>query len=86
MSFVKQFDPTKKEHVEWLQKVDISMTKASNQKYGGVDFMKIVNDNPFGIKMTNPMEWAESHFQLCMKFTQAVFRGVAHIPTQRATD
>ena len=86
MSFVKQFDPTKKEHVEWLQKVDIAMTKASNQKYGGVDFMKIVNDNPFGIKMTNPMEWAESHFQLCMKFTQAVFRGVAHIPTQRATD
>jgi len=87
MSFVKHFDPTKKEHVEWLQKVDIAMSKASNQeKYGGVDFMKIVNDNPFGIKVTNPMEWAESHFQLCMKFTQAVFRGVAHIPTQRATD
>ena len=87
MSFVKQFDPTKKEHVEWLQKIDISMSKASNQeKYGSVDFMKIVNDNPFGIKMTNPMEWAESHFQLCMKFTQAVFRGVAFIPTQGATD
>tara|TARA_B100000405_G_scaffold85032_1_gene58884 strand:- start:217 stop:480 length:264 start_codon:yes stop_codon:yes gene_type:complete len=87
MSFVKQFDPTKKEHVEWLQKIDVSMSKATNQeKYGSVDFMKIVNDNPFGIKMTNPMEWAESHFQLCMKFTQAVFRGVAHIPTQRATD
>ena len=30
MSFVKQFDPIR-EHVEWLQKVDISMTKASNQ-------------------------------------------------------
>ena len=87
MSFVKQFDPTKNEHVEWLQKVDVSMSKASNQeKYGSVDFMKIVNDNPFGIKMSNPMEWAESHFQLCMKFTQAVLRGVAFIPTQGATD
>ena len=87
MSFVKQFDPTKKEHVEWLQEIDISMSKASNQeKYGSVDFMKIVNDNPFGIKMKNPMEWAESHFQLCMKFTQAVLRGVAFIPTQGATD
>ena len=87
MSFVKQFDPTKKEHVEWLQEIDVSMSKASNQeKYGSVDFMKIVNNNPFGIKMTNPMEWAESHFQLCMKFTQAVVRGVAFIPTQGATD
>ena len=87
MSFVKQFDPKKKEHVEWLQEIDVSMSKASNQeKYGSVDFMKIVNDNPFGIKMSNPMEWAESHFQLCMKFTQAVLRGVAFIPTQGATD
>ena len=87
MSFVKKFDPTKKEHVEWLQEIDVSMSKASNQeKYGSVDFMKIVNNNPFCIKMTNPMEWAESHFQLCMKFTQAVLRGVAFIPTQGATD
>ena len=87
MSFVKKFDPTKKEDVEWLQKIDVSMSKATNQeKYGSVDFMKSVNDNPYGIKMTNPMEWAESHFQLCMKFTQAVFRGVAYIPTQRTTD
>ena len=45
MSFVKQFDPTKKEHVEWLQEIDVSMSKASNQeKYGSVDFMKIVNN------------------------------------------
>ena len=63
MSFVKQFDPTNKEHVEWLQKIDVSMSKATQQeKYGSVDFMKIVNDNPFGIKMTNPMEWARYKF------------------------
>jgi len=82
MTFVKQFDPKNEEHVLWLQKIDESMSKASNQeKYGNEDFMKVVNDNPFGIKMTNPMQWAESHFQLCMKYSQAVLRGVAYIPT-----
>ena len=83
MSFVKEFDPKNEEHVLWLQRIDESMAKASDQeKYGGEDFMKVVNENPFGIKMTNPMQWAESHFQLCMKYSQAVLRGVAYIPTQ----
>jgi len=87
MSFVKHFDPKNEEHVLWLQRIDNSMRKANNQeKYGSEDFMKVVNDNPFGIKMTNPMEWAESHFQLCMKYSQAVLRGVAYIPAQGSTD
>jgi hypothetical protein len=87
MSFVKQFDPVNKEHVLWLQRIDNSMRKANNQeKYGSEDFMKVVNDNPFGIKMTKPMEWAESHFQLCMKYSQAVLRGVAYIPAQGSAD
>ena len=87
MSFVKKFEPKNEEHVLWLKKVDESMSRASNQeKYGSEDFMKVVNGNPFGIKMTNPMQWAESHFQLCMKYSQAVFRGVAYIPTQGSSD
>ncbi len=87
MSFVKAFDPTKKEHVLWLKDIDISMSKASNpEKYGVVDFMSNVNNNPFGIKMKNPMEWAQSHFQLCMKYSQAVLRGVAFIPTKGSAD
>ena len=87
MTFVKEFDPKNEEHVLWLQRIDNSMRKANNQeKYGSEDFMKVVNDNPFGIKMSNPMQWAESHFQLCMKYSQAVFRGVAYIPTQRSSD
>ena len=87
MSFVKKFDPTREEDVLWLQKIDEAMTRASDQeKYGSIDFMKIVNENPYGITMKNPMEWAESHFQLCMKFTQAVLRGVAYIPTKRSTN
>ena len=57
MSFVKQFDPTRESDVLWLQKIDEAMRKASDQeKYGSIDFMKIVNDNPYGITMTNPME------------------------------
>jgi hypothetical protein len=87
MTFVKEFDPKNEKHVLWLQRIDESMAKASDQeKYGGEDFMKVVNENPFGIKMTNPMQWAESHFQLCMKYSQAIFRGVAYIPTQGSTD
>ena len=87
MTFVKEFDPKNEEHVLWLQRIDESMAKASDQeKYGGEDFMKVVNENPFGIKMTNPMQWAESHFQLCMKYSQAVLRGVAYIPTQGTSD
>tara|TARA_B100000427_G_C15497062_1_gene590301 strand:+ start:553 stop:816 length:264 start_codon:yes stop_codon:yes gene_type:complete len=87
MSFVKAFDPKNKEHVMWLKEIDISMSKASNpEKYGVVDFMSNVNNNPFGIKMKNPMEWAQSHFQLCMKYSQAVLRGVAFIPTKGSAD
>ena len=45
MSFVKEFDPTNKEHVLWLKDIDISMSKASNpEKYGVVDFMSNVNN------------------------------------------
>jgi len=79
MSFVKQFDPTKKEHVEWLQEIDVSMSKASNQeKYGSVDFMKIVNNNPFGIKMTNPMEWGITFSTLHEVYTSCLPRSSFH--------
>tara|TARA_B110000305_G_scaffold229008_1_gene279477 strand:- start:867 stop:1127 length:261 start_codon:yes stop_codon:yes gene_type:complete len=86
MSFVKEFDPKKEDHVIWLQKVDTVMLHVTDQMNASKDMMKIVNENPFGIKMKNPMDWAQSHFQLCMKYSQAVLRGVAHIPTRGATD
>jgi len=86
MSFVKEFDPKKEDHVIWLQKVDTVMLHVTDHMSASKDMMKIVNENPFGIKMNNPMDWAQSHFQLCMKYSQAVLRGVAHIPTQGSTD
>ena len=79
MSCVKEFDPKNETHVAWLKNIDTAMVEM-NDLSKSKDLMKIVNENPFGIKMNNPMDWAQSHFQLCMKYSQAVLRGVAHIP------
>ena len=81
MSFVKEFDPKNETHVTWLKNIDTAMVEM-NDLSKSKDLMKIVNENPFGIKMNNPMDWEQSHFQLCMKYSQVVLRGVAHIPTQ----
>ena len=78
MSFVKSFDPTSVSHVMWLKRVDDAMVRAHS---GKVDFMKIVNDNPFNASEKNPLNWAEIHFSLAMKYTQAVLRGTAFIPS-----
>jgi hypothetical protein len=86
MSFVKEFDPRKEEHITWLQKIDKVMVEVSDPTKGGKDMFKTVNENPFGIKLENPIEWAQTHFQLCMKYSQAVLRGIAYIPTQRTTN
>ncbi len=86
MSFVKKFDPTKEEHVIWLQKIDDVMQYITESAKNSKDMMKTVNENPFGINMSNPMDWAQAHFQLCMKYSQAVLRGVAYIPTKRSRD
>ena len=70
----------------WLQKIDEVMLHVTDSTKESRDMMKTVNENPFGIKMKNPMEWAQSHFQLCMKYSQAVLRGVAFIPTKGPAD
>tara|TARA_B100000073_G_scaffold136928_1_gene112427 strand:- start:2197 stop:2457 length:261 start_codon:yes stop_codon:yes gene_type:complete len=82
MSFVKEFDPKNEEHVLWLQKIDEVMVLATDPLKGSTNIMKAVNENPMGVKMKSPMDWAQAHFQLCMKYSQAVLRGVAHIPTK----
>jgi arsenate reductase-like glutaredoxin family protein len=38
-----KFDPTKKEHVEWLKAAGDSFKKSMREKN---DFMKVVNENP----------------------------------------
>ena len=86
MSFVKEFDPKNEEHVLWLQKIDEVMVLATDPLKGSTNIMKAVNENPMGVKMKSPMDWAQAHFQLCMKYSQAVLRGVAHIPTQGSSN
>jgi len=86
MSFVKEFDPKNESHVNWLQKIDTVMLHVTDNTKASRDMMKVVNENPLGIKMNNPMDWAQSHFQLCMKYSQAVLRGVAYIPAQGSTN
>ena len=46
MSFASKFDPTNKDHVLWLQKVDDAMVEimTNNKK---MDMVQVVNDNPF---------------------------------------
>lgn len=78
MSFVSVFDPMNEKHVMWLKDVDEAMNQTTNGTK--VNFQKVVNDNPMHVTEKNMMDWAFTHFQLCMKYTQSVLRGKAFIP------
>jgi len=78
MSFVSLFDPKNEKHVMWLRDVDRAMKNASDGKR--VDFVDVINSNPMKLKSGDIMEWAYTHFQLCMKYTQSIFDGDAFIP------
>ena len=71
-----KFDPTKKEHAEWLKRGD-SFKKSMREKH---DFMADVNNNPVTDEKIKPQDWAQLHFVLAMKYTDAVFDGTAYIP------
>lgn len=81
VNFVKGFDCKNESHVMWLKKVGGAMARVTD---GGdkVDIIGIVNDNPIegNPKMDNPMDWAYIHFQLAMKYTNAVLNGDAFVP------
>ncbi len=77
-SAITQFDPSDEKHVLWLQKVDNAMIGVTEQKKIHLD--KIVNDTPFTCGKIDMVEWAFTHFQLALKYSQAVLRGKAFIP------
>ena len=79
--FLSFFDPKNEKHVFWLRDVNRGMKKMSDGKTK-LDFEKIVNNNPLGdnIKMKNMMDWAYIHFQVCMKYTNAVLENEAYLP------
>ena len=81
--FVKNFDCKNEKHVMWLKEVGGGMAKVtSGERY---DISKIVNNNPLNgrPKMGNPMDWAYIHFQLAMKYANAVLNGDAFIPSNK---
>jgi hypothetical protein len=81
--FVKNFDCKNEKHVMWLKEVGAGMAKVSTgEKY---DISRTVNNNPLtgNPKMSNPMDWAYIHFQLAMKYANAVLNSDAFIPSNK---
>jgi len=81
--FVRNFDCKNEKHVMWLKEVGAGMAKVSTgEKY---DISRTVNNNPLpgNPKMSNPMDWAYIHFQLAMKYTNAVLNCDAFIPSNK---
>lgn len=81
--FVRSFDSNNEEHVMWLKKVgDITVKSMSGDK---IDLISVVHNNPLPGKPTveNPMDWAYVHFQLCMKYANAVLNNDAFVPSPK---
>jgi hypothetical protein len=81
--FVKNFDCKNEAHVMWLKDIGKAMAKVSTGDR--VDIANIANSNPLPgtPKMKNPMDMAEIHFMLSMKYTTAVLDGEAFVPTNK---
>ena len=78
--FVKSFNPKEKSHVLWLKDVCTAMAKVSDGDM--VDIVTVANSNPFDLKLSSPLELAEMHFQVAMKYTAAVLSEDAWVPGQ----
>jgi hypothetical protein len=78
--FVHGFDCKNETHVTWLKKVgDVTARTMGGEK---LDINRVVNDNPLAghPTMKTPTDWAFIHFQLAMKYTNAVLDGKAFVP------
>lgn len=80
--FVKNFDCKNEAHVMWLKDVGQAMAKATSGER--VNIEQIVNKNPLdkSPQMTNMMDWAYVHFQLAMKYANAVLNLEAFVPSK----
>ena len=84
--FVKQFDCKNVKHVIWLKELGSSMARSIGG--GKSDISKLIKENPLSGKpsMDNVMDFAYVHFQLCMKYTNAVLNGEAYVPNQKRVE
>jgi len=76
---VKKFDCKDHAHVEWLKRFTGAMAKATSGDKADTDIVKIMDENPLGVKVEIP-SIAYIHFQVAMKYTTAVLNGQAWIP------
>lgn len=81
--FVRSFDSKNEAHVAWLRDVGQAMTRITNGEK--VDIIKMVDDNPLPghPKVKDVMDWAYIHFQLAMKYSNAVLNCEAYVPTSQ---
>jgi hypothetical protein len=77
--FVKAFDPKEKSHVLWLKDMCTTMAKVYEGN-AGIDIVAVADGNPFGAKLESPLDLAEVHFQVAMKYTAAVLSEDAWVP------
>jgi len=79
--FVKNFDCKDEAHVLWLRDIGQAMAKVTSGEK--VDIEQVVNTNPLTghPRMKNMMDWAYVHFQLAMKYANAVLNLEAFVPT-----
>lgn len=78
--FVRSFNCNDKEHVLWLKQIGEDMTKTVSGER--VNIMDTVKNNPLPGRpsIENPADFAYVHFQLCMKYANAVLNDDAWIP------
>jgi hypothetical protein len=81
--FVHAFDCKDETHVLWLKEVGHATAKTIVDG-ARIDITSIVNMNPLPgqPKMKTPTDWAFVHFQLAMKYSNAVLDGEAFIPVK----
>ena len=80
--FVEKFNPMEKTHVMWLKKMGQMMETLDPTRQ--MDLSKLVNLNPMGVQMNNPLDWVFIHFSLAMKYTNAVLGSSAWTPMAEA--
>ena len=82
-NFVKSFDCKDEKHALWLKHIGSVMARSISGVR--VDLMSVVNANPLpgNPKIENPMDFAYVHFQLCMKYANAVLNCDAFVPVSK---
>lgn len=79
---VRSFNSNEESHVMWLKDVGVAMSQITNGEK--VDIIKMVNKNPLPGSPTvaNVADWPYIHFQLAMKYANAVLNCDAFVPSK----